>query len=288
MRDLMVLAKAGAIACCLLAATPLLAQKLPEGTPHQQEVAAAASAGDMLYAYDQAAWHGTDRFQEDLEAHGDYDISWLRGFLVFPGKEGQLQAIFYGEEDGEMLVGARYSLEGSNVIDGGLFEEDERIPLAPDAIRMAQARDAAFAAMVDEQYGLCARSNPNTVVFPPDANGEITVYVLTPQIDNGSYPLGGHYRFTIGTDGAVRASRRFLNSCFSVPIGGQAGAPDGSRALGMFITHLLDEYPTEVHFFASRYVPVSLFVGTMENDLMWSISNGVLQGVEDIPARGRD
>lgn len=285
MRKLFGLVSAATLALATLAPATLQAQEIPKDAPHGAEVAAAAATGARLYAFDQAAWHGTDKFVADMEVHGSFDTSWLRGFMVLDGKDGRLDAVFYGEDDGEWLIAARYAVEGSTVLSGGLLEGDARLPLSEDGIRMAQARDTAFQNMRENDYRMCADANPNTVVFPPDADGEIAVYVLTPFVDNDGYPLGGHYRFTIGADDAVRDSRRFLNSCFNVPIGSQQGAPEGSSPVGVFVTHLLDEYPTEVHFFASYYVPLTLMVGTVENEVMWSIEDGELESVDDFPSR---
>ncbi len=282
--------KTAALAACMAfmamsAPVATLAQDGAGGTPHEAEVAVAAATGARLFAYDQAAWHDTDRFLADLEDNGRYDRSWLRGFLVLEGEDGQLDLVFYGEEAGEWLVAARYAIAGDAVTGGGLLEGAAREPLSPAALRMVEARNTAFAGMADNDYRMCADANPNTVIFPPDEAGEITVYVLTPMVASDAYPLGGHYRFTIAPAGSIRESRRFLNSCFNVPAA-MPGGPQGARPVGVFVTHLLDEYPTEVHFFASRYVPLSLLVGTVENDLMWTIDAGLLESVSDMPDTG--
>lgn len=269
-----------------LAAAPLLAQDAAS-TPHQAEVQAAQLLGAQLYAYDQVAWHGTDAFMADVQREG-LDTSWLRGFLVLPDAAGALWMVFYGDREGVLVEAARYRVEGAEVKEGGLLEGAAQVPLSATAQTMARLRQESFAEMGRQQYGLCARANPNTVVLPPDANGAIAVYVLTAPTTNENYPLGGHYRFTYGADGALLSHRRFLNSCFAVPLQmPDGGAPEGSRPVGIFVSHLLDEYPTEIHFFVSHNVPLDLMVGTLNSDTMWNLQAGTLTGAEPIPQHMR-
>jgi hypothetical protein len=141
---------------------------------------------------------------------------------------------------------------------------------------MANARRAAFEELGKKDFGLCANSSPNTVVLPPDADGSITVYILTPPTSNDSYPMGGHYRIEVASDGTVRSSRRFMNTCFDAQFGQDGHAPAGTsgRPEAIVLTHLLDPQPTEIHVFASYYVPVMLMIMTTENRAMWSARGG--------------
>lgn len=108
--------------------------------------------------------------------------------------------------------------------------------------------------------------------------------MLTAPTTNDNYPLGGHYRFTYGADGALLSHRRFLNSCFAVPLqGGAAQLPDGGRATGIVVTHLLDDFPTEIHFFVSRNIPLAMIVGTINSGTMWTIQDGVMAGTAPLP-----
>jgi hypothetical protein len=42
----------------------------------------------------------------------------------------------------------------------------------------------------------------------------------------------------------------------------------------MTLTHLLDPQPTEIHIFASYYVPIGLMIITTENERVWSVERG--------------
>ncbi len=248
------------------------------------EIEAASDLGARIYAYDQAAWHATDSFFEDIEDADDLDRSELRGFLVFPGAEdGVLDTVFFGEFDGELKEAARYGVRGSDVVSGGVIAAEDRPALSQEAIRMAEARIVAASNMRELEYGICANSSANTVVFPPDLDGNITVFILTPPSSNFAYPLGGHYRFTVNAEGELAGSRRYLNSCLAM----QFGDPNSDRRpVAAMASHILDPYPTEIHFFVSHYLPIDLFVSTVHNELLWKIGAGNLIEGGDLSEMG--
>ena len=270
----MVLIVAGAMTLTAAAS----AQEDVELTAEQQgAIDWAQQRGELLYRYDQAAWHGTDAFLADYQA--DRDGEFMRGYVVVEGEQGRLDAVFFGDFGAGLVEAARYSVDGGTVVSGTYYDEDSRPPLSAKAIRMAEVRQVAFNAMREEELGLCANSAPNTVVLPPDAAGNIEVYVLTPPTSNDSYPLGGHYRFTIDSDDEVSDWRRFLNSCFALQAGPQQDDNgDPVTPTMLVVSHLLDPQPTEVHFFATHYFGLPVAVITVDNDLVWTIGGGRFQG----------
>lgn len=253
--------------------------------PHRAEVEEALLRGRQMFLYDQAAWHATDRMLADFKNKPDKQ---MRGYVVLPGsKKGRLDTIFYGETGGKLAEFARYEVEGHEVVSGGVMKKGERPPLSPLAERMVAARTAASEEVDVRGYERCNAANLNTLVLPPDANDVISAYVLTAPVSNQSYPLGGHYRVDVGPDGKVLNSRRFLNSCFSLDFGASG---DHGDSVGVFVTHLLDKHPTEIHVFSSYYVPLSLMVGTVDNELLWGLQGGQFLGVSKIgdPATSED
>ena len=268
------------LAAMTFPSAPALAQDDDGLSPEmQQSVDWAAQRGWLMFLYDQAAWHGTDAFVADIGRTG-FDTSWMRGYIVLHDSDNRLRTVFFGERNGQLVEAASYLVEGSEVVGGGLLEDTKIVPLTPDAVRMAEVRQDALNKMRELEYGLCVNAQPNTIVLPPADDGEITVYILTPSTDNGSYPLGGHYRLTFDREGNLASHRRFLNSCLDLSYGTQ---DEGSSPVAAFGTHLLDDHPVEIHFFASRNIPPMLLIGTVENRLMWIIDHGLLQGVETIP-----
>jgi hypothetical protein len=249
------------------------------------ELAAAAAAaearGQQMYLYDQAAWHATDRFVAEFDLNNS---SFMRGYIVLPRDDGMLDTVFFGEIDGALVEVARYRVEGSEVVAGGVLEAVDRPPLSLLAVRMADARQTALNHASEQEFGLCADARPNTVVLPPDGSGNIAVYILTPQVSNEAYPLGGHFRVDIDPDGKVAASRRFLNSCFMLQM---PRAEGGNSPVAMVVSHLLDPQPTEIHMFVSRYFGLPIYVGTTANDLLWKVSAGQIGPVQQIESRDR-
>ncbi len=140
---------------------------------------------------------------------------------------------------------------------------------------MIDARRIAFEEAARQEYGLCNRSPPNTLILPPDEHGTMSGYLMTAPTENDSYPVGGHFRIDVGADGTADSSRRFLNTCFAANYGvvGE-GENAGSRPVMLTLSHLLDPQPTEIHVFASYYIPVGLMLVTTENELVWSVERG--------------
>lgn len=254
--------------------------------PSVDELAAASAAevrGDAMFAYDQAAWHATDKFQEDLRRQG-VDLAKLaaqgfKGYIVEPGEGGQLLASFYAQRDGRSFALARYRVTGSTVSGGGLVEPDSTATLSLLALRMIDAREKAIQQMALPDHALCSNSPANTLVLPPQADGSVPVYVLTSTAVGGVYPAGGHYRFDYDADGKLSGERRFMKSCFPIDY----RSKDGNTLKAVFLTHLLDPQPTEIHVFVQRNIPISLMVGTVSNNAMWSVEAGKVRYVRDFP-----
>lgn len=253
--------------------------------PSQTERDAAKSAevrGQDLYAYDQAAWHATDRLERDLRANGS-SLSrasnlGLRGYVVEPSG-GLLMTTFYAERGGVQSAFARYWVLGSNVQRGGIVQPDADSVLSVLALRMIAARQAALVALQAGDYELCSQAPPNTVVLPPDAADQVSVYVLSSQTENGVYPAGGHYRFDFNGHGKLINERRFMNSCFPI----DWREKSGNKPEFLFVTHLLDPQPTEIHAFVSRYVPLPILVGAISSKELWSVSRGAINFERDLP-----
>jgi hypothetical protein len=227
-----------------------------------------------MYAYDQAAWHGTDAFLEDLK-RSDADQSALRGYVVEPGGEGLLKATFFGMRDGKYFAFASYWVRGGKVERGGIIEPDGARELSLLALRMIEVRQKAIKHLQKGSYAFCNRASPNTLVLPPRADGSMQVYVMTASVSNGSYPAGGHYRFDFDAANTLVGERAFMRSCLDVQYAGRGS----ERPVAAFVTHLLDPQPTEVHVFVSRYVPIPLMVGTQSNRETWSVTGGKIEAI---------
>lgn len=243
----------------------------------QVAVRQAQDLGEQLYRYDQAAWHATDTFLEKFDRAKQ---GMMRGYIVLPGEGQSLDAVFYGERDGALVEVARYNVAGSKVTGGDFLPIEKQVPLSGLAIRMASARAAALAEAGERKVALCADESPNTIVLPPDAQDRVAVYLMTPPVANDRYPLGGHHRFYIDAASKVTDYRKFTNSCIDLQT---KGPKRGDLPVMAYFTHLLDPQPTEIHFLATRFLPMPMTLMTVTNKLAWQIRSGSLISVQRMP-----
>ena len=253
-----------------LAATPAIAD------PTAPQLAAAKEAearGAEIYAYDQAAWHSTDRFQIDLKkAKLTLDQAFeqgVRGYVVEPTEKGLLLATFYAQKDGRTWAFARYWMAGSAVRRGGLVKPGDDAALSPLALKLVELRGKALAAAGETKSFTCGTATPNTVVLPPRTDGTYPVYVMSAATQAGKFPAGGHSRFDFDGAGKLVAHRAFTKGCIDVET---AAVPKGAEGFG--VSHALDPQPTEIHVFVSYNVPIKLFVIIEPGNDLWQIDRG--------------
>lgn len=229
-----------------IAAAPAFAQSADVPAAERSQVDWVAARGRLLFELDRAAWVGTD----DMVARvADHRTAGLRGYIVERDGPAYVVTFFGGPADAPVAF-YRGQVENRRIVAREVFPASARPALTPMQRRLAAAREAA------DRLGRrpCGRAPFNTVVIPPDApDGPIDLYLLTPQVRDGEFPIGGHFRFTINADGSVAADRAFTRSCLLMP------RPD--RAAGLFVSHLLDPVPTEIHVFTSFAAGVPVFVG---------------------------
>jgi hypothetical protein len=266
-----VISLAAPIMALLAPVAPALAQEpIPVTEPVLlAEVEQAEVRGRQLWQYDQAAWRATDAL---VAAVDPATIENPRGYVVIPGEsDGVLETLFVVERAGELREFARYSVRGSEVIGGGLVEG--ALPaLSPMAESMFRARQPALAAMAREGYGLCSRSSPNTLTLPPNEEGNIFFYLLTSTLNNGSYPIGGHYRADVTLDGSVVSTRRYMNTCFDLPTAPQRGPDGGEGRAG--VSYLFGDAPSEIHVFASFQFENGFMVIAQSSRKLWLVRDG--------------
>lgn len=262
------LALAAAALACVAAAFPATAAK-PKPEPaamtaqEQTLVQTALDRGSMIYAYDQAAWHGTD----DLRARIPERVREIGGWIVDgPADAPHIVFIDKNEADPHALYEADFKdgkLTGSRVLGAG----DDR-SLSPSRKAMAQALRTARKAIADAGIGYCVQAPFNTVVLPPSGSTPTLVYFLTPQTKNGSLPFAGHYLVEVSADGRAGPVQRFTKGdCAEL----STSEKDGKRIEGIVISDLLHLVPTEIHVFSSMSGAVRVYVVTVLNDRLWAV-----------------
>lgn len=221
--------------------------------------------GFEIFRYDQAAWHTTDTMLEDVKDPRGKGIS---GWVVTAADDGLLTTFW--KKDGDGFRGVYSAIwTGSSVTHRQLLEGSDS-NLGTQQIELIRARLAVDTSKLER----CSDKPFNSVILPAEKPGDpILVYMLTPQTSANSIPMGGHYRFAV-VDGKTVEQRAFTKSCIELPFG-KSDRKNG-KPEAMFITHVLDPIPTEIHVFSVFATKAPIYVGTSSNDHVWvtEISQG--------------
>lgn len=249
--------------------SPAMAATAP-GDATAEQIAAdrkAMERGKELYAHDQAAWHGSDALRAivDLTKHPE-----VQGYLTVPEADGTIALVFYAQApentDTAPYEFARFVVDGSEVVSGGLIESAEPKPLSDTMLQMVDARLAALNFAIRQQIPLCGSAPPNIVILPATEDGIIPVYILSAPDRPGRYPLGGHHLIEIGPDNTPVNGRSFASDCLDGPI--MPAARDAGPEF-FNVTHMLGDQPTEIHYFAHLNMDVPLII--VAQNSIWNI-----------------
>jgi len=256
------------IATALLASAATAAPARYQMTAGEEAIVVRAlNRGAVIYAYDQAAWHGTDDMVTKLPNYQNVVGGWIVDgpadtpeLVFFDRNEAAPHAVYVADFKDNKLVSSR-------VLGAG---DDSH--LTPERLRMISAREAAIKALLASGEPRCKDKPYNSVVLPPETpGGPMLVYLLTPQTSNDSLPFGGHYLTEVSADGKVGPFRHFTKTCAEFPIRGDGKGKGEADAL--VITHLLDPVPTEIHVFSSLSIHKRLYVLTAD-DRTWRVEGG--------------
>lgn len=234
-------------------------------------VSLAAQRGTLLHSYDQAAWHGTDDMLAKIDRASFRSPGW-----IVDGPADSPQLIFF---DGD--AAHPHALYVADFKDGKLTSSrvipaNAQVEVSPLRKRMVDALNTARGAFVTQKVTLCSKDRPNTVVLPPETpDGPILVYLLTPQPDLNTVSFGGNYRVEIAPDGTAGKVHAFAKSCIMSPINSVKG-----KSAMLFVTHLLDPTPTEIHVFESLVARLPVAVATTSNDYLWAVDGARIRQIE--------
>lgn len=227
----------------------------------QSAITRAEDRGRLIYAYDQAAWHSTDRMMKDIK---DPFKAGVRGWVITPNG-ANLDVTYFGELDGEGRRPAIYiaTMNGQKVIAKRIPKKDAPEYLSGTQLPMAAALEFSRS----QKFATCGEASPNSVVLPPASDGSIDVYILSSQTKAGVYPFGGHSLMTIRADKKAIFRRKFTNSCLDLP-------EPPKNAVAMGVGHVMDSTPTEIHVWISLWSDRRMLVMTDKDKTVWLIDQG--------------
>jgi hypothetical protein len=199
--------------------------------------------GKLLYAYDRAAWQGSD----DLVAKVPDYASRVGGWIV-DGPAEAPQIVFYDTEEADPHAVYVASFRGGRLDSSKALGASDDRTLTPARKALIAARRAAVEALEGAGVTRCKEQPFNTVVLPPERSGAPTlVYIMTPQSSSKAIPMGGHYRVEVAPDGSAGKPRPLTETCLEMPFGDSAPGKPAPLA----VTDKLDRVPSEIHVFSA-------------------------------------
>ncbi len=257
-----------ALLLVLMAAAPPTNVGKPTIAPdEQQQLDQAMARGKQIFDYDQAAWHTTDTMLADVKRD---DLNGIAGWVVVPDPKG-FRATYFKRNAAGPYGYYTAIWTGQAVVDRKILSSPFESALNAQQLAIIAARDAASAIATRDKLMLCANAPFNSVVLPGAENGVIMAYLLTPQTRTGVYPMGGHHLLQY-KDGKEIARRSFSKSCIDIGDPSPKSRKKSVETVAVFVTHLLDPIPTEIHAFTAYSSAMPLYVATVPNDKTWSIT----------------
>ncbi|HEV2079029.1 MAG TPA: hypothetical protein VGR19_03905 [Allosphingosinicella sp.] len=253
------------------AALPAAAAPPRVSAVEQASIQQALSRGALIYAYDKAAWVGTD----DMLTRIKNPEKVVGGWIV-DGPAEAPELVFFDQNPTEPRAVYVARFQGRRLVSSRVVGPGEDSSLSAERKRLVTAQRAAVKAFMSSRPARCSDQQFNTLILPPPAPGApALVYFLTPQTERDAIPFGGHYLVQVSADGKAAPARPFSKSCLNMPFR-KPGVPSPEA---LAVTHLLDPVPTEIHVFSSLAAGLPLVVMTTQNNKVWSVTGSRIEGI---------
>jgi hypothetical protein len=266
-----------------LCATAAMAADLEIPTEYRGAVERANELGEKIHRHDMAAWRATDALMKKVGKADARVRGWLTDEYVAGSAYG-IKVSFIGETaDGPSVLYLMRISSGGPPYDYVYVDPPER--LDDSQLARWRARGAAEQA-VGKRDDRCGETY-NTVVIPVGTGSSkgILVYMLAATTQPDLLIGGGHFLYEYSGDGTRLLSQRaFTKSCIDIPFGKDSSK---GEVAALTLTHLLDRTPTEVHSWLSYNYGKTLYLGTMENSMMWIIMKGHIIAARPIDGNAR-
>ncbi|MGP8251663.1 MAG: hypothetical protein ACLQHF_06475 [Terracidiphilus sp.] len=209
-------------------------------------LAGVTERGRALYAYDQAAWHGTDAF---FALHPNTDG--LTHYICIKTPTGWEEVFPKWNETHDRLLVAYEALES-----GGPDHYEARAYNPPregpdDLIPKERALELALVTFTHP-------NRPYNAAILPAENGALYVYLYPAQTKETVWPLGGDVRYTISADGKqILETRQLHHDILDLEF------DPGKHAVSGYHTHVLSDVPedTDVFYVLNRRPLVPEYIG---------------------------
>lgn len=189
------------VALFLLCSCALLAQKAERENkvPSPADLQAIAARGRRLAEYDVAAWHATDVIQDLNPVKGS-----TRYYIAKKTDSGWVVVFGRLNDAHDKFLTLYEAAQGTRP---DFFTDKKYDPPRESTDFYLSAAKAFDSALKD----LGAVSRPYNAYAIPSEGGQLYVYLLPAQTENGTYPLGGDVRYTFTTDGGSMLEKRQMH-----------------------------------------------------------------------------
>jgi hypothetical protein len=220
----------------------------------QTELAQITERGRLLYAYDQAAWHATDAVQATNPQKEEVDH-----FIAHQTDKGWEVAFGHLNEARDAFLVAYLATQGKTLQE---FSVEHLVPPKQDTGFYLVAAKAIDLALRDFH----GEKRPYNVAVLPASTGQLYVYVLPAQTENGKYPLGGDARYSISSDGNTIVENRRLHNDILIF---DTRSTNGSKPQAGWHTHVLTDAPedTDVFYVLTRRPSIPEYIGTKDKTI---------------------
>ena len=220
---------------------------------HEQDIRAAL-ATDLLHA---------KKTKRQLEKEG------MLGWIV-EGDAPDMTVLFI--KQGNLGLEAAYSVKFS--------EKRKPVLEVPASPALTGRQRALFEARKLASQNIkrpCSRTY-NVVMLPDPEKDGLLVYALAATTVAGEVMMGGHYRFTISSDGKrlERADALSL-SCLTMSKRPKDAPPD-ARIAAITVTTLVADKPQETHIYLSLLHKIPIYVMSPEHH-MWEVAEGKMRRI---------
>ena len=248
-------------------------KRLDVPAEYRDAIGSAVSLGFIVFQKDFAAAAATD----EMAKRGLFDDKRLRGWVTDRAGEAW-RVVYIGDVSGTMQ--ALYTIDvKEGKVDPQTYQSfDGGKALTKMQQGMWNARQLALSSAPAP----CGEGM-NSVVLPMNAgDGTLQgyfVYLLSATTDPNIIQMGGHHRVQIARDTErILGSVSFTNTCITL---------DKTQDGPLLVTHSLAPTPEEPHVFLSLLHGRELFVGTLDNDLIWSVA-GLEVSIIPRPEKAQD
>ena len=224
-----------------------LATAQRENPGSKSELAEITERGRRLAAYDVAAWHATDEVRALKPVEGS-----VARYIAKQTNDKWVVVFGRLNEKRDRFLIAYEATQAASPVEFKVKkheppQEDEGFYLAA-----AKAIDTALADFSGAQ-------RPYNVAVLPASSGQMHVYVVPAQTQNGIYPLGGDVRYLISPDGSKIVERRQLHKTI-------LEIKTTENTEGGFHTAILDDIPedTDVFHVLTRKPSMREWIGTQK------------------------